>query len=183
MGIDDFGGQMLPIGWCAPQIGLFCSTCCWKKFLASGDPPGCLWKNLKNEKFSLKKMKKWLFSILGNQNRLTEGWGGPVRLFGLPWGFTPNRCLSPQKKISDQAHPHHRKNWPSKSAKMVFFFEKKSNFRKCCRNFCGEGCRNFWHFGGTLQYPIFAETKSWRFLIFIRGVVNFWKSKKLIRFL
>ena len=26
--------------------------------------------------------------------------------------------------------------------------------------------------GGTLQYPIFAETKSWRFLIFIRGVVK-----------
>ena len=65
---------------------------------------------------------------------------------------------------------------------VMFFFEKKSNFRKCCRNFCVEGCRNFWHFGETLQYPIFADTKSWRILIFIREIINFWRIVKLIRF-
>ena len=30
--------------------------------------------------------------------------GDPVRLFGLPWSFTPNRCLSTQKEISVSAH-------------------------------------------------------------------------------
>ena len=42
---------------------------------------------------------------LMSQNRFLEGWGGLGRLFGLPWGFTPNQWGSPQKIISDQAHP------------------------------------------------------------------------------
>merc|ERR1711969_459975 len=117
---------MLPIFGCAPPIGIFCSTCCWKKFLESGGLPGDLQKYSKNEKFSLKKWKKCLFSILGDQNRPPGGWGGLGRLFGLPWGFTPDQCGSPEKKISDQAHPLPVQIELSKSSIFAFFFRQKN---------------------------------------------------------
>ena len=105
---------MLLIFGCAPQIGIFCSICYWKKFLASESLPGYVQKYSKNEKFSLKNWKKCIFSILGGPNRLPGGWGGLGRLFGLPWCFTPNQCGSPQKKISDQAQPLSSQNEQSK---------------------------------------------------------------------
>ena len=53
--------------------------------------------------------------------------GGPVRLFGLPPGFTPSRRESRQKSFFEVAHPLPLKNRPSKSRKMDFF---KKNFEK-----------------------------------------------------
>ena len=37
-------------------------------------------------------------NIMTHEDTFVTPRGGPARLFGLPWGFTPNRCLSPQKK-------------------------------------------------------------------------------------
>ena len=54
--------------------------------------------------------------------------GGLVRLFGLPWGFTPNQCASHQKKNFDQAHPHPAQNEKSKMSILGKNLEKKSNF-------------------------------------------------------
>ena len=44
-------------------------------------------------------------SMLDGENKFVTPRGGLVRLFGLPWGFTPNQLGSRQKEISDQAHP------------------------------------------------------------------------------
>ena len=100
-------------------------------------------------------------SILASQKIFATPRGGPVRLFGLPWGFTPNRCLSPQKKISDQAHPLHRKNRTSKSRKIDFFGK---NFRKiltCQKFLCSKCCRNFCSEGRTTQDHNFSGFQSW----------------------
>ena len=61
--------------------------------------------------------------------------GGPVRLFGLPWGFSPSREGSRQKEISDPPHPLRWKNRSSKSWKIDFsekFFLKFWRFRNFC---------------------------------------------------
>ena len=59
--------------------------------------------------------------LMAGQKIFATPRGGPVRLFGLPRGFTPNQWGSRQKKISDQAHPLHWKNRTSKSQKIDFF--------------------------------------------------------------
>ena len=59
------------------------------------------------------------------------------------------------------------------------FSESKSRLdQNWRRNFCGEGCRNFCHFGRILQHSKFIDTKFWMFLIFICGVTNLWKLIK-----
>ena len=172
---------MLPIFWCAPQIGLFCSTCCWKKFLASGDPPGCLWKNLKNEKFSLKKWKSDFF-------RFWEIKIDSQRAGEVPFDFLVCHGVlllidvyHPRKKFLTRRTPIIENIAPRNPRKWRFSDWKSRIQQMEGRNFCGEGCRNFWHFEGTLQHPKFVDTKSWKFLIFIRGVTNFWKLLKLIK--
>ena len=42
---------------------------------------------------------------LRDENKFVTPQGGLVRLFGLPWGFTPNLCLSPQKKFRTRRTP------------------------------------------------------------------------------
>ena len=54
--------------------------------------------------------------------------GGLVRLFGLPWGFTPNQWASHQKNILDQAHPHPAQNEKSKMSILGKNLEEKFNF-------------------------------------------------------
>ena len=78
-----------------------------------------------NEKFSLKNLKNWYFSILGGQNRLPEGWGGAAQLWVGKKLFSSNQPKITQTEISDRAHPHHQKNHTSKSAVLMLFFEKK----------------------------------------------------------
>ena len=110
-----------------------------------------LWNCMKNSgRYSASKFdKKWHFScfyheisskndkksMLGVKIELWRGWGGLVRLFGLPWGFTPNLWGSRQKIISDRAHPLPCQNEKSKMPILAVFREKKSNFWNCCRNF------------------------------------------------
>ena len=43
--------------------------------------------------------------MLGDEKIFVTPRGGLVRLFGLPWGFTPNPWGSRQKEIFDRAHP------------------------------------------------------------------------------
>ena len=158
---------MLLIFECAPHIGIFCLTCCWKKFLVSGGLPADLQKYSKNEKFSLKNWKKCIFSILGGPNRLPGGWGGLGRLFGLPRGFTPNQCGSPQKKISDQAQPLPVQIDLSKSSIFAFFSPKKSNFWNCCRNFWQKVLPKFlatWW--GPLTPEMSGDAVSWNFMYY-----------------
>ena len=50
-----------------------------------------LWTLAKNDFFHAFIIKFHQKFMLWDQNRALEGWGGLVRLFGLPWGFTPNR--------------------------------------------------------------------------------------------
>ena len=56
------------------------------------------------------------FSILGGENRVVEGWGGAAQLWAGKKLCSPNPSKIAQKKISDQAHPLHRENDPSKSS-------------------------------------------------------------------
>ena len=49
------------------------------------------------------------FRRLRDENGHVTPRGGPARLFGLPWGFTPNRQGSRQKEISDHPHPFIKK--------------------------------------------------------------------------
>ena len=44
-------------------------------------------------------------NIMTCQNRFFLGRGGPVRLFGLLWGFTSSRWGSRHAEISDHVHP------------------------------------------------------------------------------
>ena len=76
---------------------------------------------------------KWILRSLRYENKFITPRGGLVRLFGLPWGFTSNRCLSPQKEISVGAHLLTSKNRTSKSRKIDFSekkFEKNLNVPK-----------------------------------------------------
>ena len=76
---------------------------------------------------------KWILRSLRDENKFITPRGGLVRLFGLPWGFTSNRCLSPQKEISVGAHLLTSKNRTSKSRKIDFSekkFEKNLNVPK-----------------------------------------------------
>ena len=83
-------------------------------------------------------------NIMTNEAIFVTQRGGPVRLFGLPWGFSPSREGSRQKEISDPPHPLRWKNRSSKSWKIDFFeknFEKilkvqKFLWSRSGRNFC-----------------------------------------------
>ena len=100
-----FGGSNVADFWVRPSDRYILLNLLLEEISGIRGPPADLQKYSKNEKFSLKNWKKCIFSILGGPNRLLGGWGGLGRLFGLPRGFTPNQCGSPQKKISDQAQP------------------------------------------------------------------------------
>ena len=81
--------------------------------------------------------------MMEDENKFVTPRGGLVRLFGLPWGFTPNQCASHQKIIFDQANPHPAQNEKSKMPILAKIREKNPIFevvaeisdRKCCRNF------------------------------------------------
>ena len=66
--------------------------------------------------------------MLGDEKIFVTPRGGLVRLFGLPWGFTPNRYGSSQKEISDQAHPLPCQTEKSKMSILTENLEKKFNF-------------------------------------------------------
>ena len=99
--------------------------------------------------------------------RPVGGWGGLGRLFGLPWGFTPNQCGSPQKKNSDQAQPLPVQIDLSKSSIFAFFSPKKSNFWNCCRNFWQKVLPKFlatWW--GPLTPEMSGDAVSWNFMYY-----------------
>ena len=50
-------------------------------------------------------LENWILSSLRDENTFISPRGGLVRLFGLPWGFTPNLCPSHQKKIRTRRTP------------------------------------------------------------------------------
>ena len=164
---------MLPIFVRAPNIGLFCSTCCWKKFLTSGDLPAALQKYSKNEKFSLKNWKKCIFSILGGQNRLPEGWRGLGRLFGLPWGFTPNQYESPRKKFLTRRTPFPSKLSSQKRQFLHFFRQKNQIFEIVAKISDRKCCRNFWQHDGDPLPQKLPETRFQAIPLIIRKVTSF----------
>ena len=88
-GIVNLGGQMLPISLLDPNIGLFLSICCRKKFLAPGYPPTTHKKKLGNACFAKSKTTNAVFSILGDENRVLEGWGGAAQLWAEKKIFFP----------------------------------------------------------------------------------------------
>ena len=100
-------------------------------------------------------------NIMTHEDIFVTPRGGPVRLFGLPWGFTPNRCLSPQKEISDQAHPLHWKNRTSKSRKIDFFEKNFEKILKVQKFRWSRSGRNFWWQGRTPQDHNFSGFQSW----------------------
>ena len=59
----------------------------------------------KNLPFLLKNRGFWAFGDLGDAKQFVTPRGGPVRLFGLPWGLSPSQGGSRQKEISDPPHP------------------------------------------------------------------------------
>ncbi len=65
--------------------------------------------------------------MLGDEKIFVTPRGGLVRLFGLPWGFTPNQWGSRQKEISDQAHPFPCQIEKSKMSILAENLEKKIN--------------------------------------------------------
>ena len=73
--------------------------------------------------------------LMAGQKIFTTPRGGLVRLFGLSWSFTPNRCLSPQKEISVGAHLLPPKIERRNLEKSTFL---KKNLKKIWRfrNFC-----------------------------------------------
>ena len=113
-GIGDLGGQMLPIFLGDPNIGLFLSTCCRKKFLAPGDPPTTPQKYSEMMFLPSKKPQMGIFSILSVENRVLERWGGAAQLWAGKKLCSPNKSKITQKKISDRAHPLPCEIGPSK---------------------------------------------------------------------
>ena len=103
---------------------------------------------------------KRILSALGDKNGYVTPRGGPVRLFGLPWGFTSNQEKSPQKIFFEVAHPLPPKNRPSKSQKIDIFeknFEKilkvqKFLWSRSGRNFCWQGRTPEGHNSSYFQY-------------------------------
>ena len=126
---------MLPIFACAPVIGISCLNCCWKKFLAQGGLPADLQKYSKNEKFSLKNLKKCLFSILGGQNRLPVGWEVPDVFLVCHEVLLLTNVDHPRKKFLTRRTPFSSKLGSQKRKFLHFFSPKKSNFWNCCWNF------------------------------------------------
>ena len=107
---------MLPIFGCAPPIDLFWSICCWQQFLAPGGLPATPQKTSENAECTQPKTTNGIFSILRDENRVVEGWGGAAQLWTGKKLCSSNPSKFTQKKISDLAHPYHRENDTSKSA-------------------------------------------------------------------
>ena len=95
---------------------LFWPICCWQQFLAPGGPPTISQKTTKMLNVLPQKPQMGNFSILGDENRVVEGWGGAAQLCAGKKLCSSNPSKIAQKKISDQAHPLHRENDPSKSS-------------------------------------------------------------------
>ena len=143
-----------------PLIGLLCSTCVGRNFWDLERSLESCKKPWKMRNFDEKNWK-WLFSILrlGGQNRLPEGWWGTAQLCVGKF-FSSNQSKITQKEISDQAHPHHRKQCPRNPRKLRFSDSRPRMQQMHGRNFCVEGSRNFWHYRGTLQHLIIADADS-----------------------
>ena len=62
------------------------------------------------------KNHKCDFSILRDENRVAEGWGGAAQLWAGKKLCSSNPSKIVEKKISDQAHPLRRENDPSRSS-------------------------------------------------------------------
>ncbi len=75
---------------------------------------------LKSRFFKSKKGRFLGFWRSGDAKQFVTPRGGPVRLFGLPWGISPSQGGSRQKEISDPPHPLRWKNRSSKSWKIDF---------------------------------------------------------------
>ena len=126
-----------------------------------------LWYQIDGEKWRIWEEKNmiflenWILSSLRDENTFISPRGGLVRLFGLLWDFTPNLCPSPQKKISDQAHPLHWKNRTSKSRKIDFFEKNFEKILKVQKFRWSRSGRNFWWQGRTPQDHKFSGFQSW----------------------
>ena len=81
-----------------------------------------------------------------------------------------------QKKISDQAHPLHRGNDTSRSA---VFGSSQAQSRVCLSNEAETRLSDGSEISVAMRYSSFLDTKSWRFLIIIREVINFQRFVKL----
>ena len=156
----------------------FWSICCWQQFFTPGDPPTTSQKTSENAAFAEKISTNGIFSILRDENRVLEGWGGTAQL----WVGKKLPLIHPKllKKISDRAHPLRRENDTSIS---VIFGGSRAQSRVCLRNEAknclSDGSEISVAMGGPLKHPIFADSKSWRVLIIIRGDINFQRFVKL----
>ena len=111
--------------------------------------------------------------MMGDEKIFVTPRGGLVRLFGLPRGFTLNRCGSRQKEISDQAHPLPCQTEKSKMPILAKNSEKNLIFEivaEICDRKC---CRNFWQHDGNPPIPKCPETQFYEILYIIRRVTNF----------
>ena len=71
------------------------------------------------------------FSILRDENRLVEGWGGATQLRAGKKLCSSDPSKITQKKISDQAHLLHRENDSSRSA---ILGDSQAQSRACLSN-------------------------------------------------
>ena len=69
------------------------------------------------------------FSILRDENRVLEIWGGAAQLWAGKKLCSPNPSKITQKKFSDQAHPHHMtKNIALRNRQFLGVFKLKVEF-------------------------------------------------------
>ncbi len=120
------------------------------------------------------------FSILRDENRLIEGWGGAAQHWSGKKLCSSYPSKITQKQISDRAHPLHRENDTSRYA---VFGGSQAQIRAClsieAKNHLSDDTEISGVMEGTPQYLIFVDTKSWRFLIIIREDINLRKFVKL----
>ena len=101
---------MLPIFGCVLYICLFWSICCWQQFLALGGPPTTSQKTTEMLNVLPPKPQMENFSILGDENRVVEGWGGAAQLWAGKKLCSSNPSKFTQKKnFRPGASPSSRK--------------------------------------------------------------------------
>ena len=110
--------------------------------------------------------------MLGDQNRALEGWGGLVRLFGLPGVLLLIDGDHVKKTILTRRTPLPAK---MKNRKWRFwqFCDKKNLKFEIVAEICDrECCRNFWQHGGGPLHQKCPETRIHEILCIILRVID-----------
>ena len=142
---------MLPIFECAPHIGIFCSTCCWKKFLVSRGLPADLQKYSKNEKFSLKNWKNYFFRSWEVKID-SQGAGKVSDVFLVCHGVLLLTIVDHPRKNLWPGAPPSFPNWALKNVNFRIFSAKKIYFLKSLPTFLTENVAEiFGNMMGTLH--------------------------------